>query len=150
RERVIAIEESKDWSSLSLDELIGNLKVHEMIMEKDSELVRGIREKIKSLALKAEKESSDDETLMSGSEDKEYVTTVRNFKKFFIKRGGFFRQPRNKKKSFQKYRDDKKEQKYFRCGYPNHLIGECPKPPRKKDQRAFVGGSWSDSDKEIE
>ncbi|GKF69377.1 hypothetical protein Tco_0202434, partial [Tanacetum coccineum] len=26
---------------------------------------------------------------------------------------------------------------------PNHLIGECPKPPKDKNQRAFVGGSWS-------
>ncbi|GKC91808.1 hypothetical protein Tco_1152457 [Tanacetum coccineum] len=30
-------------------------------------------------------------------------------------------------------------------GDPNHLIGEYPKPPRDKNQRAFVGGSWSDS-----
>ncbi|GJV67024.1 hypothetical protein Tco_1482533 [Tanacetum coccineum] len=28
-----------------------------------------------------------------------------------------------------------------RCGDPNHLIGECPKPPKEKNQRAFVGGS---------
>ncbi|GJW24223.1 retrovirus-related pol polyprotein from transposon TNT 1-94 [Tanacetum coccineum] len=35
-----------------------------------------------------------------------------------------------------------------RCGDPNHLIGECPKPPRDKNQRAFVGGSWSDSGEE--
>ncbi|GJX79636.1 retrovirus-related pol polyprotein from transposon TNT 1-94 [Tanacetum coccineum] len=38
--------------------------------------------------------------------------------------------------------------KCFRCGDPNHLIGECPKPPRDKNQRAFVGGSWSDSGEE--
>ncbi|GKB84385.1 hypothetical protein Tco_0956657, partial [Tanacetum coccineum] len=30
-------------------------------------------------------------------------------------------------------------------GDPNHLIGECPKPPKDKNQRAFIGGSWSDS-----
>nr|GEY97195.1 alpha/beta hydrolases superfamily protein [Tanacetum cinerariifolium] len=35
-----------------------------------------------------------------------------------------------------------------RCGDPNHLIGECPKPPKDKNQRAFVRGSWSDSDEE--
>ncbi|GJW06392.1 retrovirus-related pol polyprotein from transposon TNT 1-94 [Tanacetum coccineum] len=35
--KVMAIEESKDLTSLSLDELIGNLKVHEMIIKKDSE-----------------------------------------------------------------------------------------------------------------
>ncbi|GKC68430.1 retrovirus-related pol polyprotein from transposon TNT 1-94 [Tanacetum coccineum] len=31
---------------------------------------------------------------------------------------------------------------------PNHLIGECPKPPKDKNQRAFVRGSWSDSGEE--
>ncbi|GJT18111.1 hypothetical protein Tco_0876817 [Tanacetum coccineum] len=31
---------------------------------------------------------------------------------------------------------------------PNHLIGECPKPPRDKNQRAFVRGSWSDNGEE--
>ncbi|GJW43983.1 hypothetical protein Tco_0072782 [Tanacetum coccineum] len=41
RAKVTAIEESKDLSSLALDELIGNLKVHEVVMEKDSEIYRG-------------------------------------------------------------------------------------------------------------
>ncbi|GJV58934.1 alpha/beta hydrolases superfamily protein [Tanacetum coccineum] len=63
----------------------------------------------------------------------------------------FEEQPRNNKKTFQRSRDDKhgkSERKCFRCGDPNHLIGECPKPPRDKNQRAFVGGSWSDSGEE--
>ncbi|GJV46586.1 hypothetical protein Tco_1431122 [Tanacetum coccineum] len=64
---------SKDLSSLSLDELIGNLKVHEMIMEKDYELAGDKKEKIKYLALKAKKESSDDETSKSRSNDEEYA-----------------------------------------------------------------------------
>ncbi|GJV88820.1 hypothetical protein Tco_1532758 [Tanacetum coccineum] len=34
------------------------------------------------------------------------------------------------------------------CNDPNNLIGECPKPPKDKNQRAFVGGSWSDSGEE--
>ncbi|GJX60678.1 retrovirus-related pol polyprotein from transposon TNT 1-94 [Tanacetum coccineum] len=61
------------------------------------------------------------------------------------------RQPRNNKKTFQRSRDDKNGKSYrkcFRCGDPNHLIGECPKPPKDKNQRAFVGGSWSDSGEE--
>ncbi|GJU35567.1 retrovirus-related pol polyprotein from transposon TNT 1-94 [Tanacetum coccineum] len=52
------------------------------------------------------------------------------------------------KESFQRCKDDKNdksERKCFRCGDLNHLIGECPKPPRSKNQRAFVGGTWSDS-----
>ncbi|GJW40952.1 retrovirus-related pol polyprotein from transposon TNT 1-94 [Tanacetum coccineum] len=34
------------------------------------------------------------------------------------------------------------------CGDPNHLIGECPKPLKDKNQRAFVRGSWSNSSEE--
>ncbi|GKE57117.1 hypothetical protein Tco_1496302, partial [Tanacetum coccineum] len=51
RAKVMAIEESKDLSSLALDELIGNLKVHEVVMEKDSEIYRGKKERVKSIAL---------------------------------------------------------------------------------------------------
>ncbi|GJR34030.1 retrovirus-related pol polyprotein from transposon TNT 1-94 [Tanacetum coccineum] len=118
-------EESKDLASLSLDELIENLKVYEMIIKKDSEIVKE-KVKRKSLALKAKKESSDEECSTSGSENEEYVMAVRDFKKFFKRRGRLVRQPQNDKKTFQRIRDDKND----------------------KNQRAFVGGSWSDSGEE--
>ncbi|GJV11359.1 hypothetical protein Tco_1352900 [Tanacetum coccineum] len=117
RAKVMTIKESKDLSSLALDELIGNLKVHEVVMEKDSEIYRGKKERVKSIALKAKKKSNDDETSTSGSDDKEYAMAVRNFKK---------------------------------CGDPNHLIGDCPKPSRNKDKKAFIGGSWSDIENDTE
>ena len=79
-----AIEESKDLSSMSLDELIGNLKVHEMVMEKDSEIVKGKKENVKSIVLKARVQSSDDEESSSDSDDEEYAMAVRDFKKFFL------------------------------------------------------------------
>ncbi|GJS84351.1 hypothetical protein Tco_0750892 [Tanacetum coccineum] len=87
RAKVTAIEESKDSSSLALDELIDNLKVHELVMEKDSEIYRCKKERVKSIALKAKKESSDDETSIFGSDDEEYAMAVRNFKKFFRRKG---------------------------------------------------------------
>ncbi|GJW84879.1 copia protein [Tanacetum coccineum] len=77
-----------------------------------------------------------------------FVLAVRNFKKFFRRKGKFVRQPREEKKSFRQ-RDEKKgksDQKCFRCGDPNHLIGDCPKLSCNKDQKAFIGGSWSDSE----
>ncbi|GJU97985.1 zf-CCHC domain-containing protein [Tanacetum coccineum] len=149
RAKVTAIEESKDLTSLSLDELIENLKVYEMIIKKDSEIVKAKGE-IKSLALKAKKESSDEECSTSKSKDEEYAMAVRDFK-FFKRIGRFVRKPRNDKKTFQRSRDDKNgksDRKCFRCGDPNHLIGECPKPPKDKNEREFVGGSWSDSSEE--
>ncbi|GJZ19918.1 retrovirus-related pol polyprotein from transposon TNT 1-94 [Tanacetum coccineum] len=130
RAKVMAIEESKDLSSLALDELIDNLKVHEAVMEKDYEIYRSKKERVKSIALKAKKESSDDETSTSGSDEEEYAMA----------------------KSFRQ-RDEKKgksDHKCFRCGDPNHLIGDCPKPPRNKDQKAFIGGSWSNSKNDAE
>ncbi|GJZ43606.1 hypothetical protein Tco_0590861 [Tanacetum coccineum] len=63
--RAMSIKELKDLSSLALDELIGNLKVHEVVMEKDSKIYRGKKEKVKCIALKAKKESIDDETSTS-------------------------------------------------------------------------------------
>nr|GEU79157.1 Gag-Pol polyprotein [Tanacetum cinerariifolium] len=127
RVKVTAIEESKDLTSLSLDELIGNLKVREMIIKKDSKIVK-VKVKSKSLVLKAKKESSDEECSTSRSEDEEYAMAT-----------------------FQRSRDDKNgksDRKCFRSGNPNHLIGECLKPPKDKNQRAFVGGSWSDNGEE--
>ncbi|GJU99563.1 retrovirus-related pol polyprotein from transposon TNT 1-94 [Tanacetum coccineum] len=105
-----------------MDEFIGNLKVHKTVIKKDSEIIKAKGER-KSLALKAKKESSDEECSNSGSEDEEYAMAVRDFKKFF---------------------------KIKKCGDPNHLIGECPKPPKDKNQRAFFGGSWSDSGEDDE
>ncbi|GJQ98571.1 RNA-directed DNA polymerase, eukaryota [Tanacetum coccineum] len=128
----------EDLSSLALDELIDNLKIHEVVMEKDFEIYRGKKERIKSIALKAKKESSDDETSTSRSNDEEYAMAIRNFKKFFRRKGKFVRQPREEKKSFRQ-RDEKKrksDRKCFRCGDPNHLIGDCPKPSRNKDQKS--------------
>ncbi|GJZ85476.1 hypothetical protein Tco_0650815 [Tanacetum coccineum] len=121
-----------------------------MILKKDSKIVKAKGER-RSLALNAKKKSSDVECSTFESEEEEYAMAVRDFKKFFKRSGRFVRQLRNDKKIFQRSRDDKNgkgERKYFRCGDPNHLIGECPKPPRDKNQKAFVGGSWSDNGEE--
>ncbi|GKC92714.1 hypothetical protein Tco_1158156, partial [Tanacetum coccineum] len=69
---------------------------------KDSEMVKDKREQSRSLALKAKKESSDEDSSTSDSE------------------------------------------------VEDHLIKECPKPPRSKNQRFFVEGTWSDSGEDEE
>ncbi|GKA50466.1 hypothetical protein Tco_0743539 [Tanacetum coccineum] len=90
--KVTTIVESKDLSTLPLDELIDNLKVYKVVFEKDSEISKVKKEKYKSLALKARKVSSDEEISCSESDDEEYAMTLRDFKKFFIRRGKFVRQ----------------------------------------------------------
>nr|GEY67488.1 alpha/beta hydrolases superfamily protein [Tanacetum cinerariifolium] len=81
-----------------------------MIIKKDFEIVKA-KEEIKSLALKAKKESSDEECSTFGNKNEEYAMEVRDFKKFFKRR-------------------------------------EWLKPPKDKNQREFVRGSWSDSGEE--
>nr|GEX27110.1 transposase, Ptta/En/Spm, transposase, Tnp1/En/Spm-like protein [Tanacetum cinerariifolium] len=77
-----------------------------MIIKKDSKIVKAKVER-KSLALKAKKESIDKECSNSISEDEEYAMAVRDFKKFFKRKGRFMRKPRNNKKTFPRSRDKK-------------------------------------------
>nr|GEW97884.1 UBN2 domain-containing protein [Tanacetum cinerariifolium] len=90
RTNVTAIEESKDLTSLSLDELIENFKVYEVIIKKDSKMVKG--------KLKAKKEYGDEESSTFDNEDEEYAMAVRDFKKFFKRRGRFVRQQHDERK----------------------------------------------------
>ncbi|GJR05704.1 retrovirus-related pol polyprotein from transposon TNT 1-94 [Tanacetum coccineum] len=106
RAKVTAIEESKNLTTLPLDELIGNLKVYEEVIKNDFETVKGNNEQSRSLALKVKKELSDEDSSSSDSKTKSML---------------------------------------WPCGDPNHLIGECSKPPKNNDQRAFIGGAWSDN-----
>ncbi|GKE79747.1 zf-CCHC domain-containing protein [Tanacetum coccineum] len=148
--KVMEIEESNDFSTLLLDELIGNLKVYEVVLEKDSEASKYKKEKYKSLALKAKKVSSNEEVSCLDNDDEEYAMAVRDFKKFFRRRGKFARQPHDDKKNFRRAKEEKKgkdERRCFKCGDPNHFISDCPKHSFN-DQKTFIGGCWSDSEEE--
>ncbi|GJZ02311.1 reverse transcriptase domain-containing protein [Tanacetum coccineum] len=148
RPKVMAIEESKDLSTLPLDELIDNLKVYEIVLKKDLEISKNKKEKYKSLALKERKVLSEEEATSSDSNDEEYAMAVRDFKKFFRRRGKFVRQPHDDKRNFWKVKEDKKEKddrRCFKCGDPNHFISDCPKHSFN-DQKAFVVGCRSDSE----
>nr|GEX28797.1 zf-CCHC domain-containing protein/DUF4219 domain-containing protein/UBN2 domain-containing protein [Tanacetum cinerariifolium] len=82
-----------------------------------------------------------------GCDDEEYAMAVRDFKKFFKRRGKFTRQSFDDKKNFQKVKEDKKDKddrRCFKCGDPNLFISDCPKHS-SNDQKAFVVECWSDS-----
>nr|GEV07731.1 alpha/beta hydrolases superfamily protein [Tanacetum cinerariifolium] len=127
-------------------------KINEAKM-KDYEMVKGKGEQNRSLTLKAKKESRDEDNSNSDSKDEEYAMGIKEFNKFFKRRGRFARQPRNERKSFQRSRSDKdgkSERKCFRCGDQNHFIGECPKSSRSNNKKTFIGGAWSDSGEDEE
>ncbi|GJX82733.1 hypothetical protein Tco_0332214 [Tanacetum coccineum] len=70
-------------------------------------MVKDKREQSRSFAFKAKKESSDEDYSTFDSKDEEYAMAVKEFKKFFKRRGRFVRQQCDERKSFQRSRDDK-------------------------------------------
>ncbi|GJY09376.1 zf-CCHC domain-containing protein [Tanacetum coccineum] len=112
---------------------------------------RGIQGPINPTSRRTYRQSkilSEEEATSSDSNDEEYAMAVRDLKKFFRKRGKFFRQPLDDKRNFRKAKEDKKEKddrRCFKCGDPNHFISDCPKHSFN-DQKAFVVGCWSDSE----
>nr|GEU54818.1 copia protein [Tanacetum cinerariifolium] len=106
RTKFTVIEESKNLTTLPLDEVIGNLKVYEEVIKKDFETVKGKKEQSRSFALKVKREVSDEDSSSSDSKDEEYAMAVKEFKKFFKRRGRFVRQPRGDRKTFQRSRND--------------------------------------------
>nr|GEV84325.1 zf-CCHC domain-containing protein/DUF4219 domain-containing protein/UBN2 domain-containing protein [Tanacetum cinerariifolium] len=96
RANVTTIEEAKDLATLPLDELIGNLKVYEMVLDNDGVASKTTKEKVKSLDLKAKvtrEQTSDDNDSQDGSdkevdevkESEAFNLIARNFRKFFRK-----------------------------------------------------------------
>nr|GEZ06436.1 hypothetical protein [Tanacetum cinerariifolium] len=125
---------SKNYVRKFLRDLHPKWKANVTAIKESKDIQKG---RIKSITLKAKKDSSDDETSTSRSNDQEYAMAVRNFKKFFRSKGKFVRQPREERESLRQ-RDKKKgksDWKCFRCCDPSHLIGDCPKHLATKIKR---------------
>ncbi|GKA00179.1 hypothetical protein Tco_0672729 [Tanacetum coccineum] len=85
RAKVTAIEEAKDLATLPFDELVGNFKVYEMILENDGVVSKTTtKDKVKYLALKANitrGQTSNNSTCQDESdEDKEINLMAKNFR----------------------------------------------------------------------
>ncbi|GJS48155.1 reverse transcriptase [Tanacetum coccineum] len=75
-------------------------------------------------------------TSSSDSEDEEYAMAVKELQVILkITEEDLLIKPRGERKAFQRSRNDgygKSEKKCFRCGDPNHLIGECLQAAKKQ------------------
>nr|GEZ22804.1 hypothetical protein [Tanacetum cinerariifolium] len=121
RAKVTIIDEAKDLDTLPFDELIGNLK------------------------------GGSDEDI-DEEEVKAFNLLARNFHKFFRKGNRFGRGNRFGKgcgNSFENKSGESSKQKEacYNSGIEGHFASECRKP---KENKAFIGGVWSDSEDDDE
>ncbi|GKB87831.1 retrovirus-related pol polyprotein from transposon TNT 1-94 [Tanacetum coccineum] len=123
--KVTTIEEAKDLATFTLDELIGKLKVYELVLDNDGVTSKTTKEKVK------------------------------NFRKFFQKGHGFrrgnrfgnganrFRRGQTNRFGNKSGESSKQKGACYNCEIEGHFSSECKNPKENKD---FVGGAWSDSE----
>nr|GEV72297.1 hypothetical protein [Tanacetum cinerariifolium] len=112
----ISEDESIDSAFARFNTIITSLKAL------DEERFKIVKAKVerKSIALKAKKESSDEECSTSGSKDEEHAITSNTLPDSYSAASHF------------------------------GGVTDCPKPSRNKDQKAFIRGSWSYSENDAE
>ena len=102
------IQEAKDLSTLPLEELLGSLMIHELMMQQKLE-DESKRKKVISLkATSAEKKDDEDSDSGEGESNNELALLTRKFRRFLKRRG-----PPKEKPFFKKNQSREKERKYW-------------------------------------
>ncbi|RHN74566.1 putative transcription factor interactor and regulator CCHC(Zn) family [Medicago truncatula] len=135
RSKVTAIEEVKDLNTLSVEDLVNSLKVHEISLNehepsKKSKFIALPSKGKSSKALKAvkyEEELSDGDSDEDPTEKMSMLSNKLEYlakknKKFMSKKGGY----KNSKKEDQKG--------CFNCKKPEHFIADCPELQKEKSK----------------
>ncbi|GAV73377.1 zf-CCHC domain-containing protein/UBN2 domain-containing protein [Cephalotus follicularis] len=142
--KVTTIEETKDFSNLPLEQLLGSLMTHETMMKNHGHVE--VKKK-KTIPLRASKEESESD------EDGDMAFITSQFKKFLkIQKG----KKAFKKKFPQEEESSKREEPTcYECKKPGHFKSECPRLKKKeqfktsneysKKKKAMVA-TWDDSD----
>ena len=134
RPKRTAIEEAKNLNTLSIDDLIGSL----ISYEEDLVAEKGHEEKKKSIALKASKYESDEESEL---DNEEIAMLTRRFRKFYKKT--------SERRRFRNFKNQKEKKKPITCyeyKKPGHIRSECHL--LNKFKKKPMVATWDDSDEE--
>ncbi|KAH9736367.1 hypothetical protein KPL71_018074 [Citrus sinensis] len=134
RQKRTAIEEAKDLNILPIDDLVGSL----ISYEEDLAAEKGNEEKKKSIALKASKYESDEESEL---DEEEMDMLARKFRNFFKKSS-----ERRKFRDLKNQKEKNEVIKCYECKKPGHIRSECPLLNKLK-KKAMVA-TWDDSEEE--
>ena len=155
--KVTAVEEAQNLSTLPLDDLLGKLITHEMVLnEEDGELPSNV----KNLALKAKKEEVPyEDTESDDDEEDPFALITRGLARILKMKKQFSNRessgPSKYKGKSSNYNKKTKILSCFECGDTDHLVKDCPQKKRNKykkydgKKKAMVA-AWSDSDSSSE
>ncbi|GAV77821.1 zf-CCHC domain-containing protein/UBN2 domain-containing protein [Cephalotus follicularis] len=144
--KVTAIEEAKNLNILLLEDLIGSLMTHELLIQKKDDEEEREKKKKKIVALKSSliEDSEDDD------DNEELALITQKFKKFLASEKKFGVKPN--KKVYQKGQSSKLEEIIcFECNKSGHYKSDCPRLKKKdllkkkKKKKAMIA-TWDDSD----
>jgi hypothetical protein len=141
--KVTAIQEAKDLTKLPLEELMGSLMTHEIILKENEEESK----KKKNIAFKSStKEEGDDSDDEGDDEDLAFIT--RKLKRMIRRNQGFKRNSRKEYKGQSSKQEKKKDQIIcYECKRPGHVKMDCPSfKNQEKKSKAMKATNWDDSE----
>ena len=155
------VEDSKNLSTMPLDELIGSLMTYELNLKRNAENEKGKR----PIALEAQGSRthvSGETSSSSDSDDEgEFSMLARQFRKFLKKKNFRSKEKSNFRKFQHKHephfsrKKNDSELVCYNCRKPGHFKTECPEPikseekkkyQRRKHKGMMATGAWDDED----
>ncbi|PON55777.1 Zinc finger, CCHC-type, partial [Parasponia andersonii] len=145
RSKMVAIQEAKNLSKLTLEELMDSLMSHEILMKETNE-DEGEEKKKKGITLKATlQESNEEEEEFTDSELEDIALLTKRYKKYLnFKKKNFNKNIKDNDFREKKMKDDPIT--CFECKKQGHMKNECLL--RRKMKKKAMKATWDDSEEE--
>jgi len=136
RPKVTSIEDAKDLSTLSVENLISPLKVHEISLDEHDSA-----KKTKSIALSSKGKSSKALKVIESEDESPNGDSNEDPAEKMAMLSSMLQYPTKKNKKFlsrrSSYKGSKKEDRkgFFNCKKPGHFIADCPDLQKEKSKK---------------